>query len=362
MAKARKYNVAEKFASVNQLKKDSLSDQVRALKDKMEGLQAQLQEAQNSSAIQEIPLDKIVPNPNQPRKSFYVVAEKTLTLKRDGQKAPIIVAHEPKLKKYIIFDGECRWRSAKELKWKTIKAVQIPYIAETFETDVLISAIQDNGLNSLDLAQAIMRQILLKLPQLEEQNVITKLNTALVRIRAQHKTDLIRGLEKLSPQEQEQIIAQLQLSQEEATIITEILSYQLNLFSFNSNKFPFLKLNQDIKNAIRQRGLVESQALIIDRIDPKNRQLDISDKVALKLRIKLTEQCLAEQWSKAVTQTKVKEAIALYLKDKNKSAGQTTKKYVQTINQIDVQGLSEEQIGEIIDSLEVKLAELRVIR
>ena len=259
------------------------------------------------------------------------------------------------------FDGECRWRSAKELKWETIKAIAIPYNPDTFDQDVLISSIQDKGLNSLDLAQAIARQISQKSSKLSEEKIASMLNTVLARLRVRSQIDLVRGLEKKTLTEQKEIITQLKLSAEEELIVLEILNYQLNLFSVNNNKFPLLKLNLDIKTAIRERGLSETHAQILDRINPNNRTLDISPKVAKRIRTKLTEECLNNNWSKSLLQTKMRESIAKYLKDKDVPTKQVAERYLKQISQIEVQKISGDLREKIILCLEEKLEELKAI-
>ena len=91
-----KYSIDQKFASLKKTKKNSLTEQIDAL-------EVQLQEAKNNSAIKDLPLDKIVPNPNQPRQSFYVVEDLKISLTKEGQISPIIVAPLPDSDEYVIF-------------------------------------------------------------------------------------------------------------------------------------------------------------------------------------------------------------------------------------------------------------------
>lgn len=68
--------------------------------------------------VMTIPLDQIIPDPNQPRKLFpdHVIQERMMQLENNGQKEPITVLpasqdNEGKII-YILVDGECRWRAS----------------------------------------------------------------------------------------------------------------------------------------------------------------------------------------------------------------------------------------------------------
>jgi ParB family chromosome partitioning protein len=78
------------------------------------------------SAAEEIALDLIDFDPNQPRKEFDAKQIKTLgrSLQQHGQLQPISVRSNPdKAGRYIINYGECRYRAAKGIGLKTIQAV-----------------------------------------------------------------------------------------------------------------------------------------------------------------------------------------------------------------------------------------------
>jgi len=70
----------------------------------------------------EIPIHKIVPNPEQPRKTFdpCELADLAATIVEHGVILPVVV--EPSGDKYILHDGERRWRAAKIAGLATIPA------------------------------------------------------------------------------------------------------------------------------------------------------------------------------------------------------------------------------------------------
>lgn len=62
--------------------------------------------------IEQIEVDKIIPDPNQPRKSFVGIEELAETIKRHGLQNPIHVQKDGE--KYVIISGERRWRAFKQ--------------------------------------------------------------------------------------------------------------------------------------------------------------------------------------------------------------------------------------------------------
>jgi len=77
-----------------------------------------------------IPINKIKPNANQPRKNFNADELKQLieSMKVNGQLTPITVSKTDN--GWEIVSGERRWKAAKALKYKTIKAIEKEYSDE----------------------------------------------------------------------------------------------------------------------------------------------------------------------------------------------------------------------------------------
>lgn len=72
--------------------------------------------------METIPIDKIIADPEQPRKYFPAdkMGRLVNSINKHGIKSPITVFKEGN--EYVIEDGERRWRAAKELKLKNIPA------------------------------------------------------------------------------------------------------------------------------------------------------------------------------------------------------------------------------------------------
>ena len=105
--------IQELKAEIEELRKSGsteLESQLTALREQLE----------SASGILSISLDQIQPNPEQPRQTFLPESIESMSrsLASDGQLQPIILIQRGDL---VIFDGERRWRSAKNLGWKLYK-------------------------------------------------------------------------------------------------------------------------------------------------------------------------------------------------------------------------------------------------
>ena len=112
-------------------------------------------EARGSSSISEIELDKIFPNPDQPRKEMDPVAMQELadSIKSIGIIQPVTL-RQKKDGTYEIIAGERRWRAAQSAGLSAIPA----YIKKVTDDDVmemaLIENIQREDLNPIEIALA----------------------------------------------------------------------------------------------------------------------------------------------------------------------------------------------------------------
>lgn len=112
------------------------------------------EEVPKNKQIQDLELDKIVPNRYQPRREFSEDSIKELaeTLDKDGLLQPIVVREDGD--QYEIIAGERRYRAAKSLGWETI-----PAIVKNMDDDqaaflALIENLQREDLNPIDEAKA----------------------------------------------------------------------------------------------------------------------------------------------------------------------------------------------------------------
>jgi len=108
-------------------------------------------------AVQDLPVDAISPNPNQPRKDFEIQALKDLSasLKHSGVLQPVVVRRTGQ--GYQLIVGERRWRAAKLAGIERIPAV----IREATDSESLELALVENllreNLNPMEEAEAYQR-------------------------------------------------------------------------------------------------------------------------------------------------------------------------------------------------------------
>ena len=106
-----------------------------------------------------LPIDKIEPNPDQPRNQFDedTLQELSDSIKQYGMLQPILVT--PKDDFYEIIAGERRWRAAKYIGIKEIPAVIMDLTEKQILEISLIENIQREDLNSIEEAIAYKKLI-----------------------------------------------------------------------------------------------------------------------------------------------------------------------------------------------------------
>ena len=323
-----KRNFAGSFDAVAERRQNNLQDKLEAANQRIAELEASVGE----QVAQEISLDMIEPNPNQPRKSFYIVQRMKTLLAGQGQKQPIILVKIPEQDKYTIFDGECRYRGAKLLEWDTIKAVFVRYNPETFQEDVLISALNKSSINALDEAGAIVRRIQTEL-DLSETEIADKLLSFISYTRRRGELESLNSLSN-SYENRKTYIETLEFRDEaEKIICLTIANLGRSCLSTSSNKLPLLKLSSDLKEAIREKGLNERIALSLNTINPNSKKLKgkITKQKALKLRQQLINKILENEWSIKIASEAIKSAIQEITGHNKASLGESYANYLDRI-------------------------------
>jgi len=129
----------------------------------------------------EIDINKIEPNENQPRKEFNEDALQELadSIKQHGLIEPIIV-QEGKKGFYQIIAGERRWRAARLAGLKKVPAIVKDYTDQEIMEIALIENIQREDLNPIEEAEAYQRLISeYKLKQDEVADKVSKSRVAI---------------------------------------------------------------------------------------------------------------------------------------------------------------------------------------
>src|SRR3990167_5549476 len=112
----------------------------------------------NKFELCDLSLDRVFPDPNQPRKNFTEesLVELSGSIKKYGVLQPIIV-REVSPERYLIIAGERRWRASRIANLTIIPSI---IKSDKHEDDAAISLvenIQREGLNPIELAQAYLK-------------------------------------------------------------------------------------------------------------------------------------------------------------------------------------------------------------
>src|SRR5256884_1417170 len=108
--------------------------------------------ARTPTAVRDIPLEKIVPNPSQPRMTWHedTLAELGASIREHGVLQPILV--RPAGEEYEIIAGERRWRASRLAGKETIPAIVERFDDATALEIALIENLQREDLSPLDEA------------------------------------------------------------------------------------------------------------------------------------------------------------------------------------------------------------------
>lgn len=112
---------------------------------------------ENNEKIQNLPIDKVTPNPDQPRKHFdeEALGELAQSIKNHGIVQPLVVTKDGQ--KYRIIAGERRWRAAKKAGLAEVPSiVRSMQLIEELEV-AIIENVQRVDLSPLEQAQSIER-------------------------------------------------------------------------------------------------------------------------------------------------------------------------------------------------------------
>jgi ParB family chromosome partitioning protein len=320
-------------------------------KDELEAkIQSLIEELAQSEGVREVPLEEITRNPLQPRVVFTKTEQQGFAnlLKEEGQLSPILLIelteenrsqleaylqqglfdrNQPLFNlhaRYILFDGERRWRSATLAGWVALKAVIMPHQESLdllkLQSKALSTTLHAKDLHDLELAQTLITQISYHYPELNSTlddpadiAFPRVLNNALARMKRGGKATELTTMTSASREEQLQWLADIELNELEQAVLNVILSYQQHPGSISRHVFPLLKLPEDLKQAVWDEGLEPSKLKLLAKLDSVT--LQVAPKQAETIRINLTRQAISAGWSTEVLRTKVQETISEYNTD-----------------------------------------------
>jgi ParB family transcriptional regulator, chromosome partitioning protein len=117
---------------------------------------AAAQSAATGGALLEIPLDAILPNPDQPRATLEPAALEALaaSLRATGVLQPVVVGPADAQGRHQLIAGERRWRAARRVGLQAIPALVRETGDDTALEQALVENVQREDLNPIDEAEA----------------------------------------------------------------------------------------------------------------------------------------------------------------------------------------------------------------
>jgi ParB family chromosome partitioning protein len=211
----------------------------------------------------EIRLDRIVPDPAQPRRTFDPVRleELAASIELEGVLQPIVVRYDDSSDVYVIVHGERRWRASHDAGQKSIPAI----VREVDEEHRLIQQLMENvvreDLNAVDRAQA------LRALKLQMQDAAWEQVAAAVGIRRSRLFQLL-GTEKLPEAIQDDIRAG-RLSEKQSRALQGLspeaqLALRDAIVADDLAADVALKLARGLKSAETQPGALPPVLLLAD--------------------------------------------------------------------------------------------------
>ena len=358
------------------------------LKREISQLQAQLEEARNSSGqIREESLAQIrsqlenqdgklklnindIQPSDQCRKTILPIhiEQRSQTLLDNGQRKSLILIPLAETGKYAIEDGELTWRAASSLveqgyaDWQYLEAVIAPVEKDLEQAHKrsLIHHLHAVHLNSLDKSEALFRELRKSVPlelspreikasdgsqdtarNLKFKQIIGRIKNKLLKIpEFQH---IYLYLTNKSPEERVSALADLNyLSEEERKVLEFFYTWQIgNIASFYRKVMPTVFLSDKLKKAVREKGLGCAQAILLNKV------------TAPKKQTQLITQTIKNNWSESQLKAKITE-----LSDSRSTDNQNYSSVVKLTAKITaetIKSYSPQQRQELINLLESKL-------
>ena len=313
-------------------------------------------EQQSGKAL--IAIDQIKPS-DQCRVTFTetLIERRCKSLLAKGQLEPLIlIVPKEDSDYYYLEDGEVTWRAACKLveagekNWTQLEAVFSNLSPdENIHQRTLIHHLHSESLTPLDRAEAIVREMV------REVGLETKEIAKLLR-NIKYKLEKSSQGRTLIEQGTEAELKSIGLNEKQLLTLEFLRDLQVDFYSFVGNDLDMIFLCDDLKNAARNRGLGCYQAKILNRLQAKN--LNCPEVKAKNLRVKATEQTIAERLNKIDTRKLVSSIIEKYCPTKAKKTSQN-KIYQNAIDNVEnlaVEELQLEQLKHFQAIIQQKLA------
>ena len=305
-----------------------------------------------------IAIDKIKPS-DQCRVTFTetTIERRCKSLLAKGQLEPLIlIVPDNNSDFYYLEDGEVTWRAACKLveagetNWTELEAVFSNLSPDdNIHRRTLIHHLHSETLTPLDRAEAIVREMVTEVGLKTEE--IAKLLRNI-----KYKLEKNAKGRTLIEQDAEAELASISLNEKQLQILEFLRDLQVDFYSFVGNDLDMVFLCDDLKEAARNQGLGCYQAKILNRLQPKN--LNCGEVKGKNLRVKATEQTIAERLNRNDTRKLVSSIIEKNCPGKAKKTSQNKiyKNAIDNVENLSVEELPLEQLEHFQAIIQQKLA------
>jgi len=193
------------------------------------------------------------------------------------------------------------------------------------------------------------------------EEIPTALSTVLRRLERRQQINQLTCLVTVTPEQQQQGLQQLGVSETEAILLLSLLDLGLNPTSVKANLLSMLALSTDLKQAIREQGLKGAHALALAGLSAKT--LKLSERQVTKERLAATQQVIEHDLTVAKTRELVAQIKAKYLSPKPVESKEITvaAKGLEKLLPRVMETTNQEQLVELRQILQQKLAEIDAI-
>lgn len=265
-------------------------------------------QAQGSSKINEIPLSKIHPNPDQPRRVFdeQALEELAASIREIGIIQPITV-REKDNGQYEIIAGERRWRASQRAGISTIPAYIRTVSDETMMEMALVENIQRQDLNAIEIA--LTYQHLANSTGLTQERIAERVGKSRAQV-----ANFMRLLRLPAEVQMALQSRQIDVGAARALLGLDSPSEQVRLFrEIQKNKYSTRQVEEYV-NAIKS-GKTTAKATAANKKKLADRQKEIQQLFGSSLaNLKVKVSCSTENTGKIILPFKSAEDLELILK------------------------------------------------
>lgn len=265
-------------------------------------------QAQGSSKINEIPLSKIQPNPEQPRRVFddQALEELAASIREIGIIQPITV-REKENGLYEIIAGERRWRASQRAGLTTIPSYIRTVSDETMMEMALVENIQRQDLNAIEIA--LTYQHLINTTGLTQERIAERVGKSRAQV-----ANYMRLLRLPAEVQMALQSRQIEVGAARALLGLDSPSEQVRLFrEIQKNKYNTRQIEEYV-TAIKN-GVTTAKATAANKKKLSERQDEIRKQLASTFsNLKVKVSCSTENTGKIILPFSSAEELELILK------------------------------------------------